>query len=244
MKVFRKISFLVILFLAMFVTNAQEFYNPLSQINANANSLNYKLTGRRYIFRSTLKGSSYLNDDWQRGSVILENGDRYDSLYLRLNTVNEDLIWYNERTGAQIVLDSYIIDEFVLGTGKNTPPLFRKMIYNKYPKGEHYYNVLYDGKMKFLLWYETDETGTSEYRDMLGYLRNTEYKLHTQFFVVLPDENMVKIAGNRKSFINLFPEQKKRVRQLLRKNKIDLIRKNKAEMARLVKLIDAEFFPE
>ncbi len=238
----RKISVLVVLVLAVFAGSAQEFYNSVNPLTTGANSLNYKLTGRKYYFTSSLEGTVYVDNEWTAGSVILENGDRYDNVYLKLNTLTEDLICYNERTGSIIILDKYIIDEFLMDTGNSISPRFRKIYFDKYPKGEHYFNVLYDGKLQFLLWYQTHEVKTSVYRDSHGFLRDTEYKPAQDFFLVFPDNNIIKIKGTRKSLIDVFPDKKKEVRYLFRKNKIRIASKNMAELARAVNLIEEEFF--
>jgi hypothetical protein len=224
--------------------SAQEFYNSVKPITTESNTLNYKLTGRRYHFTSTIRGPVYLDDEWRLGSVILANGDRHQNIYLKLNTLNDDLLWYNDRTGAITILDKFIIDEFILDTNNQNPTFFRKLNYDRYPKGEHYFNVVYDGKVKLLKWFLTEEISVPAYYDQSGYLKGTEYQMRKILFIVFPDNSLIKIDGSKKSFLDLFPEQKKKVRQLFRKNKIILGKKRDSEMIRAVKLIEENFFPD
>jgi len=237
-----KILFTIVFASMMFSAVCQEFHAPITSLTTKSNTLNYKLSGSQYYFFSSLEGSAYLNDDWVRGSVILENGDRYDSLLLKLNTFTEDLITFNERIGAVAIIDKFIVDEFTMDTDKSSENLFRKMYFDKYPKGEHYFNMLYEGKLKLLCWYYTFEKKTSTYKDVAGITRDSYYKLSPIYFIEFPDNTLVKVKSTRKSLINLFPEQKKRIRKLLRKNKIHFYSKNTSELARAVNLIETEFF--
>lgn len=242
MKLLFKIWFLFIFLFGDFASNGQEFYKSLNQISPEANSLNYKLTGKRHYFESSFKGTPHLYDEWQTGSVLLENGDSYDSLYLNLNTLTEELMWYNNRTGNLIDLDKFIIDEFSFSDSQNNIKLFKKIYSDKFPKGEHYYNILHDGEIKLWLWHRTIVVVTSVYKDAWGNMLNSEYDSQNEFFVVLPDSNVVRIKNNRKSLIQLFPEHKRVVRRLLVRNGIDFRDISASNMAKAVKLIDQEIF--
>ncbi len=242
MKVLIKIWFLFVLILGTFASSGQEFYKSVNQISTEANSLNYKLTGKRHYIEPSFKGSPYLYDEWQLGSILLENGDNYDSLYLNLNTLTEELIWYNKRTGSLVDLDKFIVNEFTFNGNPNDIRLFKKIYSDKYHKGEHYYNILHDGEIKLWLWHRTIVTVTSVYKDVWGNMLNSEYDLHDEFFVVLPDSDVVRIKNNRKSLIQLFPEHRRVVRRLLVRNGIDYRDISPSEMARAVKLIDQEIF--
>lgn len=241
MKLFLKISISAIWILMMFSAKSQEFYESANAISIQSNNLKYKLTGSQYYFSETLYGTVYFNEDWEKGSVLLKNGDRIDNVYLKLNTFSEELIVFNERTGAIMILDNFIIDEFEINSASNSYKLFRKIYFDKYPKGEHYYNVIYDGKIKLLIWHVTSEVKTSVYTDGHGFLRDSEFKQEQIYFLVFPDGNIVKMANKRRAFIHVLPEQKKAIRKLFRKNNIHF-GSSLSEIARAVKLIEEEFF--
>lgn len=244
MKRTKIVAFPVVVLLMLLNASAQEFHDPRLPLTTESNTLNYKLTGRQYAFYSTLQGSVYLTDDWVKGSVILENGDTHEDIYLKLNTLLGELITYNERNGATMVIDKFIVDKFKMQSPESSSVLFQKMYFDKYPKGEHYYNVLYENRLKLLCWYRTTEETTSLYRDKYGFLRDSRFNQESIFFILFPDDNLVKIKGTKRSLINLFPDQKRRIRRLLRKNRINFSSKSTGEIARAVKLIEAEFFSE
>ena len=241
MRLRLKISIIVVLVLMIISAKSQEFYESVNPVTTKSNTLKRKLTGRQYYFRTTLNGTVYLNDEWELGSVLLENGDRFDDVYLKLNTYLEELVLFNERTGGIMVLDKFIIDEFEIKSDRISQNVFRKIYFDKYPKGEHYYNIIYDGKIKLLIWHRTNEVKTSVYKDGHGLLRDSEYKQEQIYFLVFPGEDIIKIANKRRAFIHVIPEQKKEMRKLFRKNNIH-ISQGTSEIARAVKLIEDEFF--
>ena len=242
MNLHKKIIFTIVFASMMLGAVCQEFHAPTVSLTTKSNTLNYKLSGSQYYFYSFLEGTVYLNDDWVRGSVVLENGDRFDNILLKLNTFTEDLITFNERIGAVEIIDKFIVDEFTMDTDKSSENLFRKLYFDKYPKGDHYFNVLYEGKLKLFCWYYTYEEKTSIYRDVHGLMRASRYKLNPIYFILFPDNNLIKVKSTRKSLVNLFPEQKKRIRKLFRKNKIRFTSKSTSELGRAVNLIETEFF--
>jgi len=230
------------LFLGIFTSNGQEFYKSVNKISPEANSLNYKLTGKRHYIGSSYIGTPYLYDGWQLGSIQLENGDRYDSLFLNLNTLTEDLVWYNKRTGSLVELDKFIIDEFTFNDSKGNIRLFRKINNDKNLMGEHYYNILYDSEIKLWLWHKTIVAVTREYWDDRGNFLNSEYDSQEQFLIAFPDSSVVKIKNNRRSLIRLFPENKRLIRKLLVRNGIDFKNISASEMVKAIELIDQEIF--
>jgi hypothetical protein len=238
-----KIKILIPLIFLITTSNAQEFHIPWRPFTTKANSLNRKLTGRKYFFNSTLKGTVYYNDNWLKGTIILENGDRHDSIYMKYNTFIEELIIFNERTGAIYILDKPVVSQFEIDKGNGSEKLFRKLYFDRFPRGDRYFNVLYPGdKLKLLLWHKTIVEKTNLYKDKNGLMRNSEFKMTLTYFILFPDIDLIKIFPNRRSFINLFPDQKKIVRRLLRRNRINL--KREEDMIKAVSLMEEEFFTD
>jgi len=237
-----KIAWLVLFVCLGIDSRAQELYNSLKPLTTAANTLNYKLTGNQYNFWPTLNGTVYLNNDWVHCDVTLENGDVYKDIYVRLNTYWDELIFYNERVGSVIVLDKTIIDEFELKGGAGSHGLFRKVYFDKLPKGDRYVNVLFDGKVKLYLWNQTLVVKTSVYRDnyIHGGLRDSEYKQELNYFVVFPDNSFYKVTTKRHSFVQLFPDDKRVVRRLFRKNKIHFYSPD--DIIKATQVIEQEFF--
>ena len=230
--------------LAFFVTagvSGQQFYNSVKPLTTASNTLNYKLTGNQYYFWPKYMGTVYLNDEWSHAILKLENGDIYDDVYVRLNTLFDELLLYNERVGSVITIDKSIIDEFKLKQGFESYNLFRKVYFDKYPKGYHYVNVLYDGDVKLYLWHETEIVKTSLYKNPVsGGMLDSEYKHEFNYIVVFPDGTMHKVAAKRRTFLQLFPEQKSTLKRLFRRAGIHFF--TNQELIEATKIIEKEIF--
>ena len=236
-----KIGLLVVFVFAGFTISAQEFYNSLNPLTTASNTLNYKLTGNQYYFLPKYIGSVYLNEEWSVASVKLENGDIYEDVYMKLNTLFDEVVVYNDRIGSVFILDKSIVDEFAMDPGFKSYKLFRKVIFDRAPRGEHYVNVLYDGEVKLYVFHRTDILKTSLYKDVIhGSLRDSEYKSEVNYYIVFPDNSMQKVFMNRRSFLQLFPEQKRSLRRLYRKNKIRF--STSEELIQATQIIEQEIF--
>lgn len=230
--------------LAVFMTavvSAQQFYNSIKPLTTGSNTLNYKLTGNQYYFWPKFIGTVYLNEEWCHAKLELENGDIYEDVYMKLNTYLDEVIMYNERVGSVITVDKAIIHEFEMEKGYGTYNLFRKVNFDRVPKGYHYLNVLYDGSVKLYLWHKTEVVKTSLYKDEIhGGMRDSEYKQVFIYYVVFPDGSMNKVAARRRSFLQLFPEKKRTLKRLFRRNRIHFY--TTEELIQATKIIEEEMF--
>lgn len=226
--------------MALFINEAfaQDMHKEWINLTAASNSLNYKLPGKRYYLRTSFMGSPFINGKWCLTDIILENGDRYDSLQIRLNSYLDEIIVYNERVGATILLDKSAISEFHMRFADGHNEHFKKIYFDNYPKGDRYFSILHEGKLKVLLWYKTVEEKTTAYTDILGIMHDSEYRLTKNYYVVFPDNEMVKFSLKRRSFLDLFPEQKKQARRIIRKNDVSF--ETESEITRAVRLIENE----
>lgn len=231
-------------FLAFFVAtgvSGQQFYNSVKPLTTASNTLNYKLTGNQYYFWPKFMGTVYLNDEWSLAKLKLENGDIYEDVYVKLNTLFDELLIYNERVGSVITVDKTIIDEFELNQGMETYNLFRKVYFDRYPKGYHYVNVLYDGDVKLYIWHETMITKTSLYRNPVGNgMLDSEYKQELNYIIVFPDGSMHKVAAKRRTFLRLFPEQKRTLKRLFRRAGVHFY--TNLELIEATRIIEKEIF--
>jgi len=237
-QIFKRIIYAAIFIEIVFISNAQEMHSPLVKLTPASNSLNYKLPGIRYYVRPSYMGSEFLTEKWCPANLVLENGDRYDSILVRLNSYLDELIEYNNRINATIMLDKAAISGFDITFEDGLTGHFQKIYFDKFPKGDRYFSILYEGKLKALLWYKTIETQTSVYVDPSGFMHNTEFVLTRNYYIEFPGGEIVKFALKRRSFLQVFPEHKKQVRRLLRKN--DVLLKTEDDISKAVSLIEKE----
>lgn len=218
--------------------NAQELYKSWINLPPESNSLNHKLTGKKYYIIPSSKGSKCLTEQWCIGNVVLENGDRHDSLNLKLDSYIDEIIQYNEHVGSAIMLDKSTISSFSFAFEDGHTEQFRKIYFDRYPKGDRYFSILHEGKLMVLLWYKTIDQKTTLYADALGIMHDSKYILTKSYYIVFPDNEMVKLKLKRRSFLELFPEQKKQVRRIIRKNNIQF--ETEKDMIRAISLVEKE----
>lgn len=216
---------------------AQDFqYFYWNKLTTDSNSLKYKLPGSIFQYRPALKGSEFINDNWSKGTVILVNGDHYENLDLKYNSLLEELVMYNEEVGAIIMLDKPAIAEFTLVDKNEKISKFRKILVEKISKKDIFLQVLYEGKLKLYLHYKTNELATSIYYDRSGTLQSSELRLTKTYFLNLPEKGFIRFSPNKRFFADLFPDQKKTIKKLHRENHLKY--KNTDDIIKAVRIIE------
>lgn len=226
------------IFLSALAT-AQNPYNVEIELTTASNSVNYKLPGKQFFPVYVPLGSEFFDEAWREGYVVLENGDRYENLNLKYNTFKDELITINDRTRVMVLLDKDAISEFGFYSATKNQR-FVKMYFNKVPSGDHYFMTQHDGSLKYAIWYRTQDVATTPYRDKNGYLQMSEFEMSLNHYVCFPDNDFKKFKLNRRSLVLLFPDQKKEIRRMLRKerNRVKTI----SEATRAIEIIDREYF--
>lgn len=214
----RKMKYLILLLFIFLIqgTSAQKFYKPWINLTTESNSLQYKLPGTKYTITTSPLGTKFLNETWTSVTLYLENGDRYADLPARLNTFDDDLIVFNYRLGIPVKVDKDVVSSFDLLFDDGDTVHFKKIYFNGNPKADRYFRVLHEGKLKILLWYNTSEKETDVYTDENGTMHTSKYIPTQNYFLVFPTGEMKEFLLNKRSFLSLFPEKKRQIRQLIR----------------------------
>ncbi len=214
---------LIILIAGLFLANkgkCQDSVGLWLKLPEQSNSLASKITGERYYLKPFYKGSFFYHDKWLKGNVFLENGEVFKNLDLRLCSYEGQLIYYNKRVKATITIDKHSIKEFNVVNEQGEKEIYKKIYYNRFPKGERYFRLLFDGVYSLYVWYHTVEMKTYPYKDNNNILRDSELVLTKVYFVHTEDKGYIKIASNRASFLQLFPGQKRKIKRAFRRNNI------------------------
>lgn len=230
----------VILLLVGFLSNGQKSTITNIELDTASNTINYKIPGKRFFAIYVPSGSEFFDNEWKPGYLILENGDKYDNLHLKYNTLKDELITLNNRTSTLIMIDKDAVSEFGLYYDNHQTLRFKKYSFNKGAKESLYFNVLYEGQIKLLVWQRTIEEKTSPYKDRNGYLQVSQYNLRPQNYTLFPDGSFERFRFKRRSFLSLFDDTKKEIRRLLRKNKIHL--RDQSDYIQAIQLIESEYY--
>ena len=95
-----------------------------------------------YTNTEKISGQPYLTNEWSSGTVVLENGDTYNSYLLKYNTNNQTLLM---QQGKECIEIEQHIKEFSLDINKHSRVQFiNANIYSQNLKG--YFEVVDDNK--------------------------------------------------------------------------------------------------
>lgn len=222
-------------FFIVFAAVAQKSEFHWEQLNENSNRLKGKLTGTVFVLSSKSNSNYFLQKDWVDGSITLEDNDVFNGLKLRYNAFEDKLVVYNSNLRNLFVADKEKVKSFTVNTpGANQK--FVKFFYDGYPKGDRYFEVLYSGGLDFLAFREIVEEKTSPFVDKFGIMKDTRFQDKSTYFMYSSETGFEKIRLRRRSVLNYFPENKREIRRLLRRNKVNVF--DEKGMIRAIQLLD------
>ncbi|WP_299706860.1 hypothetical protein [uncultured Pontibacter sp.] len=170
-----------------------------------------------------VKGSPYLTDDWQAGSVKLDNGKIFEGLQLKYDQIEEELMFLNKAEEAQLFVDP--IAEFTI-IGRT----FRRGYTpadGATPKT--FYQVLADGETQLLKRtskkiYEEVPYGTAT--KIKNIIENETY------YLADAEGKLTKIRKDKKAITNALSNKKSELEDYVKANRLDL--RQEGDMAKLV----------
>ena len=183
------------------------------------NRIDGKLTGVVYHINALANSNFFLQEDWANGVIELEDGVKFDSVRIRYNARTDALVAYNSQLRTLFIVDKKKVKSFSIPTGNNLQH-FVKLPYDGFNSGERYFREIYNGAVQLLAFHFVDEIKVSPFVDSQGIMRDTEYRFAQHYFIHNKNLGFVRVQKKRRSFLKLFPERKKEIRKLFRKNHI------------------------
>ncbi len=200
-----------------------------------------KLCGEWYTPEIGYVGSQLFRGDWFRGSVILEDGRIADDKMLAYNGMQDQLIWLDKKGGKVLTLDKGLIAGFVLRDDKGEEMRFRKIRVKPLLQNDSvpvYAQVLFEGENISLY---AQRKIVNDYTETYGgYVTSASRR-----YLAIKPVYLFRVHGrqrdreekiNRKTLYAIFPEKKKEIRKILRKNHLSL--HNEYQLIRAIELID------
>jgi len=193
------------------------------------------IDGRDYVpyyYRSKLKPLLF-NEKKRTGTLTL-NGRKYNNLKLEYDTYLEELIYsdsnkfINDRL-FKIALNKDPIDAFGLFSGGDSLIFrhFRTDDKVKFNLPEGFYEVIYDGKSKYIKKHKSfllEKDGLYEY-------------VYTPSDYVMIGDNYSRISSKR-SFIKLFGDKSGEIKKFIRTNRVHIRNEDKQQIATVLKFYD------
>lgn len=207
--------------------NAQKTGFYWNDLNAGSNRLQGKLRGEIYRISAVSNDLFFLQKEWKDASITLMDGDVFENVRLRYLAYGDEIIAYNDNVRTLFKIDKETVKEFSYkNEGTNEEIKFIKFCSPGVAKGCKYYQELYSGNSKLLAFHYVEEIKVNPYTDKSGILRDSEFKLNTSYFLSNDTHNLLKIQRKRRSFVKNFPEHKKEIKRILRKNKVYITNHN------------------
>jgi hypothetical protein len=235
-------KYMIILFILLLQWVASAQYSGLNNenLNHNSNRLQGKLTGQVYYLSLTSNANYFLQQDWVEGTITLKDGDVFEGLRMRYMAYGDELIAYNSNISALFIVDKNTVKQFtfktLLSSGNFAERKFINLDSLDVFLDRTYFEELYSGTVKLLVFYQIEETKISPYVDRSGKMSDTEFKLKTIYYLLTDSIGLTRIQLKNRSLFTLYPENKKEIRRLLRQNRIAIVDEHSA--IQVFKLLD------
>ncbi len=199
-------------------------------LNSNSNRFEGKLSGETFYLSTVANGNFFLQNDWVTGSITLTDGDTFENIKLRYLAYGDEIVAYNENLRTLYIVEKKLVKEFTFKStsdfGENNEIKFINLNSLNLQGGKSYFEELYSGGARLLAYYNVEEYKVSPFTDRLGNTRDTEYKLVVKYYLFNDKNELYRILRNKKSFYRIYPNHKKEIRKLIRKNHISLVGQN------------------
>jgi hypothetical protein len=236
-----KILMVVLSFALTFTGKAQNSTLDWNALGENSNRMEGKLTGLTYRIPPLANSTHFMQDRWVEGSILLEDGDLFEKVRIRYLTFEDELVVYNPNLKQLFIVDKEKVNSFTFNYthGQQT---FVKLYFDAFVDARYrYFDLKYKGTRWMVAFHYIYEEKTSVYRDAYGKLKDTQLKPKKTYFMYSPQEEQFRrIQTKRRWFVRLFPENKREVRRIFRRN--NLRRFDEPQMVRAFELLDENGF--
>jgi hypothetical protein len=226
MKIITVISFLLLMI-------AVQAKAQLSQPGISRNRLTGKLTGTVYYTPPSGNSELFLLKEWQRGTILLTDGDLFEGALVNYNMMDDELVIFNEDLKQFVTIDKGKVREFkmILPEGARW--------FVKIGTGEksRYFEQAYNGTYSLLVFHYIYIQKNKPYRDEYGQLKHTRLLRRMNFYMYVHEDNrLVYLQKNHRALIQHLPGNKKDMRRALRRGRLQGSKEEK--LVRAFKVLD------
>ena len=196
-------------------------------LNENSNRLEGKLKGEVYYTSYKANEHYFYHDNWMDATLTLIDGDVFENVKLRYLAYGDEIIGFNQNVGTLFKIEKETVKQFVYQDPINAVQVkFITLCSDTLFNGCRFFEELYSGSSKLLAYRYVEEVKVHPYKDKLGVLRDTEFRLYLSYFMLDESRGLVRLHRNKRSLTRNFPLHKKEIRKLLRKNKLPILDQN------------------
>lgn len=217
----KKIQWLILTLVWAVAIQAQDSVFNWEALGENSNRLEGKLTGLAYRIPPLANSAHFMQNRWVDGTILLEDGDLFENVRIRYLTFHDELVAYNPNLKQLFIVDKEKVKSFTFIYPEGTQT-FTKLYFDAFvDAGYRYFDVKYQGSRWLVAFHYIYEEKTSVYRDAYGKLKDSRLKPKKTYFMYFPEEEQFRrVQEKRRWFVKLFPENKREVRRIFRRNNL------------------------
>jgi hypothetical protein len=215
-------------------------FSVLSQNYHQSDSLyTPKLTGASFVEKKYY-GSPFVNPEWTQSTIVLNTGDTIVGEKIKYNGYVDEVMWINQRNYKKFTLDKPNIKEFWIQPDSTHSAHYMQISVPIYPGNQKLFlETTYEGNVALYIYHKIRRTGRyiERYEDITYELDILSPR--DIYFLKLPDGRWIEMHKLRQRyFLKYFPEQKKAIIQLAKKNHLSF--KIEDQCIELLRIIDQE----
>jgi len=172
-------------------------------------------SGKRTLDESNIKGSPYLNDEFNYGSIYTVDKKHFADVPLRYNIYNDDLEFKTPAGEIQALVTPEIVEKAIFGSTQLVYASYVQL--NKEKKG--FFVVLKEGKASLyskpgIIFREGTAPGA--YKDP----EPPKFVKKSDDYYIRFGSGKAQLIGNKKDLIATFPDNQDKIESFISKNKI------------------------
>ncbi|RYE27278.1 MAG: hypothetical protein EOP45_01785 [Sphingobacteriaceae bacterium] len=195
------------------------FFTPIS---SKAQFLSDQVTGRPITAKSytDIQGSPYLNDNWSKGIVKLNNGETYkDNLYLKYNLLNDELYFKGKNDETLAFVNG--VKEFTINTNDKDGTLQETHYKNGFKNIPGYtdntnFEVLAEGTVTLI---KKVSVFISETKEFNSAVTNKKFEQNSKYFILIGTTGK-QIKNDKNSVLKILPDKQSEVESYIKKNNL------------------------
>lgn len=172
-------------------------------------------SGNRTLNESNIKGSPYLDDEFNFGSIYTIDKKHFADVPLRYNIYNDDLEFKTPTGEIQALVTPEIVEKAIFG---NTQLVYISYVQlNKEKKG--FFVVLEEGKASLYIKPGVifrEGTAPGAYKDP----EPPKFVKKSDDYYIRFDSGPAQLIGNKKDLIATFPDNQDKIESFMSKNKV------------------------
>ena len=218
--------------------------NDTTRISKVDSIFSPKLTGEAFFDDKHYVGCQYYKEDWSKGNILLSTGSLVYCEKMKYNGLFDEVIWTNTSNYGKFKVDKSFISEFWIKNALDSTIHFKKINISD-PESVHrscvFAEVGVEGKLSLYIQRKISVLSTEN-----KYVDNKLY-----YFENIGDTPLyyLKLASNRyemlrkirrRTFLKLFPEQKKAISKVLKENHLNFESEN--DFVKVIDLLNKKMF--